>query len=481
MSRLRVAAVLSLLLALAALGVFATADQGKQAALGENTPIPTKITAAMATVPANITGPPNQWNFNLLAWQSFIALNWPANSSNCTPNTSVLIGQTAPTYPTVWETYIDPSNLFVAPGSQPAKWCAQGSQEASAALLKGMSLSGGVKKFVYRPSKFSDSIEEMSASNLPGGGSTNQAVGGPLTDQNGRWARYEISINQDEYNYLVQNNLWNKAGQSGKTITFPQGPTQYGPVGATEIKAAWKIMGPGDDPSRFYTMPAQVVVSTPSSNTQTQNVTVGLVALHIAHKTAGAPQWTWATFEQVDNTTSSFNSKNCPQTPSYTANPAACTTRCCPPNTQTSNKVTVSWNSKPQYVECSGFQNAVCTPQNQPVQVTRVIPIDPLAQQFNQAFQALLRQVNPKNVWANYQLINMQWPTQPTQTGGVPTPAYLANVALETYNQGPTPPTDGNPPYPQSGYNPFQTSVSSSCMKCHSQAIDFSFEPYDAQ
>ena len=42
---------------------------------------------------------------------------------------------------------------------------------------------------------------------------------------------------------------------------------------------------------------------------------MGLVGLHIAHKTQHAPQWIWSTFEQVDNYKGpdpSFNDPACP-------------------------------------------------------------------------------------------------------------------------------------------------------------------------
>ena len=56
------------------------------------------------------------------------------------------------------------------------------------------------------------------------------------------------------------------------------------------------------------------------------------------------------------------------------------------------------------------------------------------------------------------------------------------NTVIETYTQGPTPPSDGPIPYPSPGYQPFSPSASSSCMRCHSVAKtaqntngDFSF------
>ena len=65
-----------------------------------------------------------------------------------------------------------------------------------------------------------------------------------------------------EYNYIMTNSLWDTTGQqkfvADSTISMPAGPTGFGPIGAMEFKAAWKVIGKGDDASRFYTIKAIV-------------------------------------------------------------------------------------------------------------------------------------------------------------------------------------------------------------------------------
>ena len=85
-----------------------------------------------------------------------------------------------------------------------------------------------------------------------------QSTNLPLVDQNGRFVRYSIALNQDEYNYVVANKLYTVPGQKATaTISFPMGssPTT---VGAIELKAAWKVLGAGDNPTRFFTKQAIV-------------------------------------------------------------------------------------------------------------------------------------------------------------------------------------------------------------------------------
>jgi hypothetical protein len=271
-----------------------------------------------------------------------------------------------------------------------------------------------------------------------------EAFAGPLTDQNGRFVRYEKHLNLDEYRYLTTNNLWSVSGQKGATINFPQGPQQVpspcgatpcGPTGATEIKAAWKVLSLAEiKGGRFYTQQAWVFNDDKGSPSPGTNpVTVGLVGLHILHKTMSEKTWFWSTFEHVDNTTRSFT------------NPS-CTT--CPANVQTAPTPYVELGPK-------------ATPVNTPVQVTRVIPIatnDSAAPPLNVWYQTLLQ----GSVWANFQLVSTQW-----ATGGAPagTPKLLGNTTMETYFQ-----------------------PSSTCMGCHGSATtiaganaDFSFLLGEAQ
>jgi hypothetical protein len=286
----------------------------------------------------------------------------------------------------------------------------------------------GVTRFFGMLSKFSPTISK--ATGVKG----IQEVGGPLTDKNGRFVRYEIRMNQDEYNYIVKNNLWNKAGQAGKTISFPMGKSTYGPVGAMEIKAAWKVLGAGDDPTKFYNIQAIVFNNDNGAKSPGTNpVTLGLVGLHILHKAKGQNKWLWSTFEQNDNL-SSF---------SYPNGKA---------NAQT---------AKTPYTELDPSGK----PLNLPVNVVRVNPIENPATEMNAGYQKLLA----GSVWANYSLVATQWAGN---LGGLPKPAFMANTVIETYTQGPTPPSDGPIPYPNPGYQPFSSKASSSCMKCHSVAKD---------
>ena len=184
-------------------------------------------------------------------------------------------------------------------------------------------------------------------------------------------------------------------------------------------------------------------------------VTVGLVGLHIAHKTASRPEWIWSTFEQVDNDPdlpAAGNTIILPLKPpgQYNFTDPNCQPDKCPPNQQ------------------------VDKTSNKPVQVLRVTPIDPATMQLNAQYQEVLRKWNSKNVWQYYQLVSTQWPSAPSDIAkfGQPQPKFLANTVIETFFQGPSPanPTSSNPPH--------------SCLDCHGMFAaqkDFMFQLYKAQ
>lgn len=148
-------------------------------------------------------------------------------------------------------------------------------------------------------------VGELNAANI--GGDIKQAFTGPLIDQNGNFVFYEILIDPNEVSYLCETKLYNINGQiafasSGGKVNMPSGRPQQNGSGSFELKLAWKVMEPGkDDESRFFVEDARIMDIGPDGKPIERNVKVGLVGMHIGHKSETSAQWIWATFEQVDN------------------------------------------------------------------------------------------------------------------------------------------------------------------------------------
>jgi len=348
---------------------------------------PTSIAAAQATLPADAC--PRFGEFqsavDVFSWNEFIALNWPATTS-CTADTtkSILNVKSGNDGPVVWQTLASSDNMFVAPGQSPAAWCT--GDALSALFAKRPRLMGTTSKSV--------SVHNLRALAQAVSQPTGvQAVGGVVTDQSQRWLRYEKLMNQIEYQAVVNNNWYRLSVINGlPSITLP--------TGSLELKSAWKILSQQEIAGGKYYTTVATVFNTPGPNPApspgSNPVTLGLVGLHIIHKTPGQQGFFWSTFEQVDNEKAFFN-------PNSKA----------PINTQTATQPTEL------------MQNG--TPINAPVQIKRMnkIPADPNLTSY---YQKLLA----GSVFANYRLISTQW-----QTGGAPqgTPANVGNIVIETYVQ----------------------------------------------
>jgi hypothetical protein len=234
--------------------------------------------------------------FDLFAWKVFVALNWPADEAG---RPDVGKGFDDATSARVWEFWRQSSSLFLPDGNRPEPWSSQ----------KLSSLSADHFKAGWRQTTTADQGL--------------QAFSGPLVDQQGRWVHYQAFVNQREFQYIVDNELYNLEGQANYTadnqIDFPVNDDDH--YGSIELKMAWKILTPEEAQSgRFFVRKMPIVMYRPAAvreavpeaqksgkpadngSSVNKEETVGLVGMHIAMRTRSSPQWIWATFEQVDNT-----------------------------------------------------------------------------------------------------------------------------------------------------------------------------------
>lgn len=394
-------------------------------------------------VPADAAGS-SQNDFNIFAWKEFIALNWVADREspgNPDPNAKASeFGKANDPAPMVWESYKVDTDIFRPHAEPPLPWKSQQEVPGNLAAFRGIrslqATSNFGPKMLYHLSKLAGLTLDLSEYQQAG------TDGAWLTAQNGHLTLYEVRVNQDEYNYINRNRLYNAQIQQtfvvNPGINLPDGTdTSYGPTGAIEVKAAWIELEDEGQWPKFKISKAWVSYPIQGDGyMKPKLVTVGLVGLHIIHKTALGQQFVWATFEHVKNAPD----KDRPRVPPYTYN-----------NGEVPGP---SPNVSPTRA----------APYDRPIQVERTYPISDITsnpvRRLNRCVQDKIKAKNPDSVFQYYELVNVLWPQANTPIGAgarVPLPQgnpqppkgqmVVANTTLETY---------------------FQSILS--CLDCHSSA-----------
>ncbi len=402
--------------------------------------------------------------FDVFSWQQFLAMNWPTGEQ----------GKSAPGItdtafgPPAWLRWHESSEVFREGGQPPAPGELLTVKPSRQAVTWRHGVALGSLSTTDRSTRVLSTVS--ATQKLTSLDDTQQAFSHPIWDQNGNVVFYEILLNDAETQYIVQNKLYSLDGQiafasNHNAINLPAGIfNDTKQVGAIELKLAWKVLdaAAGDSAQRYFTSQAVVL----DADKSWRKVTVGLVGMHISHKTGSSPQWVWSTFEHVDNL-------------------------------QVNSLDTVTVGGKEQSLRAS-FNNADCEtclvntyPPAQDAatgkkrtQIARAVPIPDATRQLNEQVQSKLREI--KSVWQYYELINTQWPTDPSapattpgpdtlpgsvenKSGGKPTPVFLTNSVMETYfqggNQKVSTQEQGSPAGPKE-----RLFATESCMGCHYSA-----------
>jgi hypothetical protein len=375
-------------------------------------------------------------SFDEFSWESFIALNWPARIGpdgrpiRGVADTDKTLGDAGPR---VWESWKADYELFQDEGAPPSDWSSYNVTNPPCGTAKPGSTIPLTLKILPLLAK--------GGSALPGG--VNQAMGGALIDQHGKPVRYEIHLNQAYYDFVKTKQFYlqkNLPEYPSPPVNFPMSSaTDYGVV---EIKAAWREMTPAElnDPSissRYY-ITAAVVVMPNSHPPQCYETKLGLVGLHIAHKSGPFSEWIWSTFEQEDAVPEYLYQE--PQ-PNPTPPP--------PPGGYSFYNIAKPMPPKtgPGYLPLSARKPLDPTQPlpTTPTQVARVTPIATLTQQMNAKVRVMDKIKN--TVWEHYKLIETQWPRNVT----LPIVVNNPNTGEDHYPLGcgdPTPPSGVDPPPP---------------------------------
>jgi len=435
-------------------------------------------------LPVNNFNTTGQSFMNCFGWQLFIALNWPVNPgwpANAKlagePDRTVDIkqfgvppasGQPMSVAP-VWASYKDANEIFLPGAPKPSDWGVQTLVPSNCSSQDTLqSLSVGARKFMNATSE--SAINAKHRFHLSSGTLASipdpimEAAGGWLTDQTGNLVYFERKVGKAEFDYIVNNGLYDAANQlavaqntdgkhpaglslpAGELMrSMPLSPLPQEKLGALELKAAWRILtGKPQLYGRYLTTVAWL--KNPTTLQCTQQV-VGLVGLHIINKTQSSKGFIWTTFEQVDNVPEPLQAPPQQVPPEgYTFNNPNCTGG---PDVCTPNVARIQCKQKHPDRDCTEPY-----PRNQPVQTTRLNPLPTDLQALNGAVQAnLAQQTQGQSVFQYYKLINVLWitvpapPHDPEPGPGAKVPlsygAFIsdsnvpvANTTMETYVQG---------------------------------------------
>jgi hypothetical protein len=415
-----------------------------------------------------------QRGFDFYSWRTFIALNSPADVN--TP-----IDQAQPDTPTRWEdmdNFKQLLDVMLPADMQPPKWPTDRTgMEAERERLMPEECRALDKQLPKR--MVVKMIEESFSEPFKTG---------PLIDQQGHYAIFDILMNREMFDYILANHLTTKAGQmsaanSGLFVDFLPGHndtpgTKDHTFGAFMLKVSWKILSPDEIQAKNFHMVKALVLmprvppDDPKAKRPCLAETLGLVGFHAVHKTVGRPQWVWTSFEHV---------KNVPDKDEVAANKLAgpynffsvkCKDGCPAPNATPPRP----WDPDPalqlKFRKDDSFKS----------QIVRETPLTDAAKHMNDIFHSMLPAAS---VWQNYMLLSTQWPSafactslhsqssdapapktdflkQPDMTCS-PAPTFFANSTLETYSQAES---DGGVPL-----------ATSSCIACHGNAVSFQTRP----
>lgn len=400
-----------------------------------------------------------QHDFDIYSWEAFIALCWPANPDGTPKEVDRDDPRFTPeaagyfTYPhgTVWENWMSADAVFREHAAEPIEWgkvapmaelygVSADSEnrlkvEVAAADAKGIkSLEAAqarkVRSISWVGANFAGAIHGQNTKTLE---EMEQALGtGRLIDNNGYFVRYEVLMNRDVYDFVVSNRLFDQASQEiyverNRHIVFPIGKFKFDAlnpvptppagkvrpetarVGSIVVKAGWKRLSKEEfDSGRFYAIQAVTQLAGDEGKSLAY---FGLIALHIAHKSADVGQWTWSTFEHDDN---------CPDI-RMVANGSADTNRYSFFDPVAFQRLGyLSGNGYPAVNVLSDLV-ALPKPIKEPLaeqyrsRIVRIVPLTRDVTALNRQFKAKFGNATGKNAppWKNYSLVSTQWPLEP--------------------------------------------------------------------
>ena len=441
--------------------------------------------------------------FNEYSWQALVAINWPTDSEgNAMPNFN---DAGIPT----WLGWKEAFQVYRKDGGVPSDWGSP-RNESGLKLPTDALQNTDARMILTSSTPTNPSIFNIADE-------VDQAFAGELFDQDGNVVVYEVLMNKEEYDYVVDNKLYNINGQiafsdGGKNIAnFPKGNYAGDSLGAIEIKFAWKVLQDTDMEERYFTDEGYIISDDTTDPPTLEKVNLGMIGMHISQKTPTGKQWVWSTFEHIDVLDQNVVEKD---GKTIVIPPSLTDPNCeiCPVNVDVTAGGTYKYvagdseNHGPYWLvtkkntttvpgkdgECSTTKDSLTSSRYyaaygdvMKTQAKRMVDIPIRVQRINQKMQAYFKANN--SVWQYYQLIDTQYPLDQNvppgpnkesdyeipesvvnKPGGNPNVALLTNITMETYfqigNQQASNLIEDNPSTNSLIYG------TESCMGCHSSA-----------
>lgn len=413
--------------------------------------------------------------FNEFSWKAFVAIFWPRDKEGKPKEHFYDEGEST------WLDWKEAYQVYRQDGGVPAPWNSPrsgGGYKISNEIVgeenTRILLTNQTPAFKRKSKNIADEED--------------QAFAGKLFDQNGNIVYYEVLMNEEEFDYVVANKLYNINGQiafskDNPVANFPAGDYEKNELGAVEIKFAWKILEANDVKERYYRNWGYIK----DANGNLEKKELGMIGFHISQKTPTGKQWVWSTFEQIDNLDQNVMEKDGKK---QVISPSLTDPNCeiCPVNVDVSNNTTYAYhkNSHGAYWSVSGNTSKYYAKDSiMKTQAKRMVDIPVRVQLINQKMQAYFKSKN--SVFQYYQLIDTQYPLNQNaapashteegyhlpqsvnnKSGGEPNIALLTNITMETFFQGGNQSaSDLMENNPNSDFTIFGTE---SCIGCHSSA-----------
>lgn len=363
-------------------------------------------------VPHDLPVGASQEDIANFAWNEFFALNWKAAWTEDSPNrfspdkTWDMSKESTPTL-AVWETYAHRTEL------RPANGTISESIETGKPSYTFVESDNITHNSLLKNSKYWNVLDE------------DNEIGSAylFANKNESQVLYMAKTNLVEYNYLKKNypdttklkaavkktsklfgtltkaQMCDSVGSVKKGIVcLPCGDsTSHDPKdeGTLEIKLAFKKLNTKvDDTSRFITKEVVVFKKGNNGKIKAKVDTLGLIGMHIIHKTKNYPAFIFASFEQVD--------------------------------VRNNNMQTIGTD----IAKVNGLPESDIDPHRLNPVIERGIP--ETIRQVNKNAKALIKYQNPKSKWQYYQLIGTQATPVDYKNRTEDSNYFMANYVIES-------------------------------------------------